>query len=208
MIQLQGSQLKLKFAKQNVDSGRNIIERIYVWDLFVRLFHWALASLIVFNLFFLEEGDVYHRWVGYAAAIAVTARLIWGVTASGYARISTFFPTPQRIRCYLACYARNGKCAMIGLNPLGASMVIIMVMLVLALVFTGWLMGVDAYFGEEWLESLHAVLSYALMVCIALHIFMVIKISRSTKINLPKSMLIGYKERTSASAKFQRQDCL
>ncbi|TCV87386.1 cytochrome b/b6 domain-containing protein [Sulfurirhabdus autotrophica] len=181
-----------------------IVERIYVWDIFVRLFHWGLVGLIASNLFFLEEGDDLHRWAGYAAGLAITARLVWGVSISGYARIGAFFPTRQRIRRYLNCYAKHGRCATVGLNPLGAIMAIAMVMLVLFLVLTGWLMGTDVYWGEEWLESLHGVLSYALMVFIALHIFMVFIISYRTKINLPKAMVTGSKERTANSAPFQR----
>ena len=181
-----------------------IVERIYVWDLFVRLFHWGLAGLVVSNLFFLEEGDALHRWAGYVAGVAITARIVWGMSVSGYVRIDAFFPTLQRIRRYLDCYAKHGRCATIGLNPLGAIMAIAMVMLVLFLVFTGWLMGTDAYWGEEWLESLHGVLSYALMVFIGVHIVMVFIISYRTKINLPKAMVTGSKERTSSSAPFQR----
>jgi len=39
-----------------------------------------------------------------------------------------------------------------------------------ALGVTGFMMGLDAYWGEEWLEDLHENLSTALMVLVVLHL--------------------------------------
>ena len=44
------------------------------WDLYIRLFHWSLASGIVANYFLLEEGEILHEWVGYiATAVLLTS---------------------------------------------------------------------------------------------------------------------------------------
>ena len=51
---------------------------VKVWDGFIRLFHWSLVAIVALNLFVLEEGDVAHRWLGYFAAGAVLARVLWG----------------------------------------------------------------------------------------------------------------------------------
>lgn len=40
--------------------------RVLTWDAAVRVFHWALAAIIVFNLL-RDEGDFVHHMAGYAA---------------------------------------------------------------------------------------------------------------------------------------------
>jgi cytochrome b len=71
--------------------------------------------------------------------------------------------------------------------------------LILSLGITGWLMGTDTYWGVTWLENLHETLFYILMLCVSLHVTMVLVLSKHLRINLPKAMVTGYKERTTAS---------
>ena len=180
----------------------HVVERAYVWDRFVRLHHWSLAVLVLFNAFIFDGGGPWHRWAGYAALGLVGARLVWGAIGSRYARFSGFFPTPGRIRAYLV---RPGV-AMRGHNPLGATMVFAILGLVIALGVTGWLMGTDAYWGEEWLENVHETLSDVLLACVALHVAGVAWVSRKTRINLPRAMFTGYKIRSTHSAPFAHPD--
>ena len=76
----------------------HVVERAYVWDRFVRLHHWSLAALVLFDAFIFDGGGPWHRWAGYAALGLVGTRLVWGAIGSRYARFSGFFPTPARIR--------------------------------------------------------------------------------------------------------------
>ena len=46
------------------------------WDLYIRLFHWSLASGIVANYLLLEEGETLHEWVGYVVCALVVVRLL------------------------------------------------------------------------------------------------------------------------------------
>ena len=41
---------------------------------------------------------------------------------------------------------------------------------VAALALTGWLLGLDRFWGEEWLETLHKNLSYALAGVVVFHL--------------------------------------
>jgi cytochrome b len=175
-----------------------VVERAYVWDRFVRLHHWSLAALVLLDAFAFDGGGPWHRWAGYAALGLVGARIVWGVIGSRYARFASFFPTPSRLRTYLA----QPGVALRGHNPLGAVMVLAMLGLVVALGITGWLMGTDAYWGEEWLEDLHETLSDVLLACVALHLAGVTRASLKTRINLPRAMLTGYKTRGTHSAPF------
>lgn len=87
-------------------------------------------------------------------------------------------------------------------------MVFAMLGLVIALGVTGWLMGTDAYWGEEWLEDLHETLSDVLLACVALHVAGVAWVSRKTRINLPRAMLTGYKIRGTHSAPFAHPETM
>lgn len=179
------------------------VRRVYVWDRLVRSLHWLLAMLVLAAYVWLEGGDLTHDVAGYAAALLVVIRLLWGVIGFDYARIASFFPTPARLRAYLRCYRQAGDCAMVGHNPLGASMVLVMWCSVLGLAFTGWLLGTDAFWGEPWLDQLHTVMADVLIASAALHVTMVVLISRRVRINLPKAMVTGYKVRSDGAEPFR-----
>jgi len=179
--------------------ARKILERVYVWDRFVRLHHWSLVALLTLDGFALDGSDAPHHWVGYAAAGLVGARLIWGAVGPYRARFTSFFPTPARIRAYLGAPRQPMR----GHNPLGAVMVLLLLALVLALGATGWLMGTDTYWGDENLEALHDALAYALLGCVLAHVGGVLLASWRTRVNLPRAMLTGYKVRGEDALPFR-----
>lgn len=179
--------------------ARRILERVYVWDRFVRLHHWSLVVLVALDGFALDGHGAPHQWVGYAVAGLVGARLVWGMIGPYPARFTSFFPTPARILAYLD----KPRHPMRGHNPLGAFMVLLLLGLILALGATGWLMGTDTYWGDERLEALHEALAYALLGCALAHIGGVLYVSWRTGVNLPRAMWNGYKERTDNALPFR-----
>ena len=54
-------------------------EKVYVWDRFVRLFHWSLVALFAVSYMSAEEIEWLHVYSGYTIATLVVLRLIWGV---------------------------------------------------------------------------------------------------------------------------------
>lgn len=166
---------------------------VVVWDPFVRLFHWSLVGGVLLNQFVLEEGEAPHRWVGYAAAALVLARVVWGFVGSRHARFSDFFPTPARVREH-ACALRQGRHpAYVGHSPLGALMMLTLMALVLALGVTGWLQGTDAFWGEEWLEELHEGLAQVLIWTAGVHALAAIALGRLERVGLVRAMITGVK---------------
>lgn len=109
--------------------------KTYVWDIFVRLFHWSLVALILFNFGVGPEhgwGEV-HEMVGYIAVGLILARIVWGFIGTKYARWTDFFPTPSRIVGYL-----RGTYKPVGHNPIGSLMIIALLVLTLGVGYTGW----------------------------------------------------------------------
>lgn len=107
-------------------------DRIKVWDLPTRIFHWTLVGLVIDAYVSFKFGDtrmIWHQWNGYAILTLVAFRLIWGVVGSSTARFAGFLRGPGAILAYL----RGGR-KTLGHNPLGGLMV---VALLLALAFQG-----------------------------------------------------------------------
>jgi cytochrome b len=166
-----------------------------VWDRFVRLFHWSLVACVLLNQFVLEEGETAHQWVGYAAAMLVGARIVWGFVGTRHARFADFFPTPARVRNHLQALRRGTLVHHDGHNPLGALMMLALMGLVLALGVTGWMQTLDAFFGDEWLQELHELLANALILCAGLHAAAALLMGRIERTRLVKAMVTGVKER-------------
>jgi cytochrome b len=166
-----------------------------VWDRFVRVFHWTVVICVVLNYFVLEEGEWPHEWTGYLAAAFVTARIAWGFVGSRHARFADFFPTPARLREHLRAMRTGQPEHHWGHNPMGAIMMLLLMMLVLSLGLTGWMQGTDAYFGEDWLQNLHKYLADALVISAGLHAAAAIAMGRLERTRLVKAMVTGVKER-------------
>lgn len=111
--------------------------------------HWLLALAIVLNLFVLEEGEDPHQWTGYAAVTLVGLRLLWGFVGG----------PASRFRGFLTQH-----------NLLATSIYALLWAAVLSLGATGFLMGTDTYFGEEWLEDLHVAISKGVQALVLLHL--------------------------------------
>lgn len=178
------------------------MQRTFVWDIFVRLFHWSLAGLFTANAFFTNPEGSSHRYVGYAIAALLAARLIWGFIGSRHARFSNFLPSPkgslQQVRDIFAGRRR----AHAGHSPLGALMIYNLLITITAIAVTGYMQTTITFFGYEWVEELHEALVTWTEISIVVHVIAVVAESRRLRVNLPKSMISGYKtlpERTSAT---------
>ncbi len=93
-------------------------QRIRLWDLPTRLFHWLLVILVLTSFISGKIGGNAMDWHGkFGLAILglLTFRLVWGIVGSTYARFASFFPTPASVLAYL-----RGQWRGVGHNPLGA----------------------------------------------------------------------------------------
>ncbi len=166
---------------------------IPVWDVPVRVLHWSLVLTVATAWLTRHSPGRWHEWLGYATLAIVALRTIWGFAGSGHARLADFVrPAPVT-----AAYARDvfagREARFIGHNPLGGWMVLALISMVVLVGLTGWLYTTDRYWGVEWVEELHEMLSNILFLFVALHILGVVFTSIRHRENLPAAMLHGRK---------------
>lgn len=154
-----------------------------------------MVGCVFLNYFVFEEGEWPHQWAGYLAAALTVARIVWGFIGSRHARFSDFFPTPQRVQRHLRGILSGQPAFHWGHNPLGALMMLALMGTVLALGATGWMQGLDAFWGEEWLQDLHKVIGEGLIVLVGLHAAAALIMGRIERTRLVKAMVTGTKER-------------
>lgn len=106
-------------------------ERVRVWDLPTRLFHWLLVLTILsawVSYEYAEDiGDetlVWHRWNGLAVLVLLVWRFLWGFAGSSTARFASFVRGPTAIFGYLKGLATGRSAHYLGHNPAGAAMVL------------------------------------------------------------------------------------
>lgn len=165
-----------------------------VWDRVVRITHWSVAALVLWDLFE-DSGGPLHRKLGYAAAALVAVRLAWGFAGSVNARFATWWPRLSILRRYAASLGAGMPMKFASHNPIGALGMLAMWGLILALACTGWLSRLDAFWGEDWPRDLHAWLAYTLAALVAVHVSAAIVMSLLHKDNLILAMLTGRKRR-------------
>ena len=168
-------------------------QSIRVWDVVVRLFHWTVVTGCVLNLFVLPDGDLAHEVVGYIVAAALAIRVVWGFVGTRYARFADFVPTPRRFGRYVAALVRGREPRTLGHNPAGAVMMLALMALLGGVSITGWMMGLDAFWGEEWVEELHEAFANGILVLALLHAAAALYESWRHSENLVWSMVTGRK---------------
>lgn len=181
-------------------------QRIRLWDLPTRLFHWLLVLAVIAAVVSGQIGGKLmdlHGQIGLAIVGLIAFRVVWGFAGSTYARFAQFFPTPARIRIYL-----KGEWRGLGHNPLGGLSVFSLIFLLTVQVASGLFANDDiAFVGplhelidkslSDRLSGIHHLVSNVLIILVILHVGAVIFHGRVKKDDLVKPMLTGWKEGAS-----------
>lgn len=168
-------------------------ERIPVWDLAVRLFHWLLVIGVVVAWFTGGTGSRFHELAGFVVGSLLIFRLVWGVTGTTYARFSEFVRSPRVLVSYLVDILRNRAGRHIGHNPAGAYMIVALLAIIFVISATGVMQMTNRFFGLQWVETLHHYAAIGLMSIIPLHLLGVLVASWMHQENLIGAMLSGNK---------------
>lgn len=103
---------------------------VKVWDLPVRIFHWAIVVLLVFQVISGRIGGEMMRWhaySGYAALVLIVFRILWGFFGSTHARFASFLAGPAATMRFAVRLFSRRAVPQVGHNPLGGWSVIAMI---------------------------------------------------------------------------------
>ena len=170
------------------------MKRIFVWDIAVRSFHWLLVIAFAANALVIDDDSKLHNQVGYVVLTLVLLRIVWGFVGRGYARFANFPPSVDGVKEQLTDIATQRRHAHVGHSPLGALMIYNLILSLLVLCLSGYLMTTDMFWGTEWTEELHELAAIWTEASVVMHILAVIFESKRTGVDLPRSMVSGYKD--------------
>jgi cytochrome b len=174
-----------------------------VWDLPLRLTHWALV-LAVAGCFATHYAGIewfaWHRRLGYVVLVLVAFRILWGFLGPRHARFASFVRGPRAILGYLSGGTRETT----GHSPLGALSVLAMLLLLAAQALTGLyandeIMSMGPFYG--WIDpglsnritTWHRLNSDGLLVLVGLHVVAVAWYVLVRRQGLLRAMLSGRK---------------
>jgi cytochrome b len=110
---------------------------IKVWDIAIRVFHWALVVCFAIAFISSEETRKLHVIFGYSVLFLVLFRILYGFVGPKYARFSDFLYRPFQITDYLKGLLIGRPKHYIGHNPAGGLMTVILLLSLLCLTLTG-----------------------------------------------------------------------
>ena len=166
---------------------------VEVWDLPLRLWHWALAICVLIAWFTPTVYDGLHRIVGYGVIGLLAFRLIWGFWGSRYSRFRMVGVRLRAAPNYLWNLRRGITGRYIGLNPAGTLMLVALLVSLAVSAITGAMSVTVTFFGVWWIEDTHAYSSDAVIVLVVLHIAGVVLMGALQRENLIRAMFTGRK---------------
>lgn len=200
--------------------------KVYVWDKFIRLFHWSLVTLFVVSYVSGESESIVHIYSGYGIVALLVMRVIWGFIGTSHARFRDFVRSRASVLRYSMDLAAGKARRYLGHNPLGGAMVVAMLVALSLTTLSGLkLYAVEEGKGplanettlslvphayadrddhetgedeEEVWEEIHEFGVNLMLLLIGLHIAGVVFSSRLHGESLVKAMVNGYKKNSSS----------
>lgn len=189
-------------TEQPPGSGIDLVS-IPVWDIWVRLFHWALVLVIAASFVTDQVSDLdSHYLAGLTVLGLVIFRLLWGVVGSPTARFSHFIKGPRAVLAYVKYAFGRRPSFSFGHNPAGAVMVIVLLLLLLAQAVSGLFNTDDVLFEgplydnassavTDFMGSWHAAFGNLILAFIGLHIAVVLLYRLFKSENLVRALITG-----------------
>lgn len=184
--------------RERAGRGRSIL----LWDLPLRLIHWALVVLLAALWWTWHASRTeLHAQLGYITLGVLLFRLYWGVFGSATARFGQFVKGPRAIAAYL----RGRSSPKVGHNPLGALSVLLLIAVILVEVGLGLFAqdvdGIEAgslaqyvsYDAAEAAREWHALLFNVVLGIVAVHVLAILFYLVVRRDNLVGPMITGRK---------------
>lgn len=176
--------------------------RVLIWDLPVRVFHWAFALSIVgaLAIALLTSDDSpafsWHAVFGLTAALLAALRLVWGLIGTRYARFAAMTFSLSEIAGYFARVLTGRDTRHVGHNPGTVVAGFIMLLVVFGLAATGLSLGL----GSEATEEIHESLAWGILAVVGMHLAGLAIHTLRFRENIAATMVHGYQRAAPESA--------
>lgn len=188
------------------------LEKVKVWDVYTRLFHWLLLICIVVSFVSvrMDNMDV-HFISGHCVLALIIFRILWGLFGARTALFASFIKGPGTILRYLKNSSSEEFTPMIGHSPIAALSVIAMIVVIGVQVMTGLvsddeilLQGPLAQYVSGdfsyWATGFHSLNAKFIFALVILHLAAIAFYKFVKKQGLVKPMVIGSTKLKKAEA--------
>lgn len=184
------------------------VKRVKLWDIGLRLFHWALAICVCASWYLGQFGPnimTLHFYVGYTVIALLVFRVVWGLVGPPPARFSHFIYGPVTTARYVATLRDRKPSYWPGHNPVGALSVFALLAALIAQVSTGLFADPDDYINVGPLADMvssetnrtatwvHNRVKWLILALVVLHIAAIVFYKRYKGENLVTPMITGWK---------------
>ncbi len=156
-----------------------------IWDLPLRLWHWALVICLAGSWITAEAGfdwTTTHFYFGYSALALVIFRLGWGFAGTVHSRYRSFLASPRTVINYVFGPDSGTKYA--GHNPLGGWASLVIVIVVGLQATTGLFISDDIFYAgpynsvvttstADWLAGWHHRIFTMIQILVVIHVLAV-----------------------------------
>jgi len=182
-------------------------KRVRVWDLPVRVVHWAMVALLIGLVVTGKLGGdwlLWHMRFGEAMLALVTFRVIWGFVGSRNARFVAFVHGPGAAMRHLRSFLRRPRDPHVTHTPLGGWMVVALLGALLVQATLGLFTNDDGQWSGPFAErvtkatsdamsSYHRRFAWAIIALASLHVAAVLAYLVLHRQNLTAAMVTGAK---------------
>ena len=171
-----------------------MVSRIRVWDLAVRIFHWAFALCVITALAIAltvdDDSPLFraHMLAGLSAGFMLVVRIIVALVGGKFSRLTGLFFSPVETVRYLAGAVSGSARRYTGHNPGTAIAALGMFLLVVLLVVSGLTMS------SEVAEDAHKIFAYLMIGLIGAHLLGIVLHTVRHREMIGLSMITGWKQ--------------
>ena len=180
---------------------------VKIWDIWIRLFHWSLAALVLFLLISGTTGWQFYEWhrtAGETVLALLLFRLCWGLVGSDNARLTALVTKPLHALKHLVGLVKGRIPPERGHNSAGGWAVLAMLSLIGFQAISGLVIADE----EEYIEGafygvlsddlsyellkLHIMNATIIKVVVAVHVLMILVYALRASHNLLTPMITGH----------------
>lgn len=198
-----------------VTASKTSVVKVYVWDLFTRVFHWGLVMAVALSFYTVKSGGApflfpmeAHAQAGYVVLGLLVFRWIWGLGGTRHARFAHFLKPLGHLYGYVRDLVLLRPHHYAGHNPLGGLVVMVFLVSLTFQAGSGIFLSDDIFFEgplyslvnsdtSSILKTLHYRNGQFLIYLIALHLIAMV-VHRLLGERLVSAMFTGTKRFTSS----------